>query len=64
MAVISQVKKVNEAVIEKIAAEIVESFKLEPLEGVSPEAESVEFDTPEFDGAFGDGADAKGDGVV
>ena len=46
-----------------IAKEIVSSFKLEPLNEV-PEEDPVEFDIPGFDGTFGDGADAKGDGVV
>lgn len=49
--------------IEEIANKIVESFKLEPLE-YDPEVESVEFDTPGIEGSFGDGADAKGDGIV
>lgn len=45
------------------ANEIVSSFKLEPLDE-APEEDSVEFDVPGFDGDFGDGADAKGDGIV
>lgn len=47
----------------KLAQEIVSSFKLEPLNEV-PEEDPVEFDTPGIDGVFGDGADAKGDGIV
>ena len=46
-----------------LAQEIVSSFKLEPLEEV-PAEDPVEFTTPGFDGEFGDGTDAKGDGVV
>lgn len=45
------------------ADEIVSSFKLEPLEDV-PEEEPVEFDVSGIDGSFGDGTDAKGDGMV
>ena len=56
-------KALKESSNEKIANEIVSSFKLEPLDEV-PTEDPVEFTTPGFDGDFGDGADAKGDGVV
>ncbi|SMG31767.1 hypothetical protein [Fibrobacter sp. UWB13] len=45
------------------ADEIVSSFKLEPFDDV-PAEKPVEFTAPGFEGEFGDGADAKGDGVV
>ena len=48
---------------DKVATQIVSSFKLEPLNEV-PAEKPVEFDVPGFNGDFGDGADAKGDGVV
>ena len=48
---------------ENIVNEIVSSFKLEPLEDI-PVENPVEFTTPGFDGDFGDGTEAKGDGVV
>lgn len=46
-----------------LSAEIVSSFKLEPLDEVPAEA-PVEFTNPDFNGDFGDGTEAKGDGVV
>ena len=63
MATAKCVLKNSEDAIEEIANKIVESFKLEPLEE-DLEVESVEFDTPGIDCSFGDGIDAKGDGVV
>ena len=46
-----------------LAEEIVSTFKFEPLEDV-PEEAPTEFTTPGFNGSFGDGTEAKGDGVV
>ena len=46
-----------------VAEDIVSSFKLEPFDDV-PAEKPVEFTAPGFEGEFGDGADAKGDGVV
>ena len=56
-------KNIGPRPLYEYAKEIVSSFKLEPLEEVATE-DPVEFTTPGFDGDFGDGADAKGDGVV
>lgn len=56
-------KEVGSLLISKIADEIVSSFKLEPFDDV-PAEKPVEFTAPGFEGEFGDGADAKGDGVV
>lgn len=56
-------KNIGSRLLDDYAQEIVSSFKLEPLDEV-PTEDPVEFTTPGFDGDFGDGADAKGDGVV
>ncbi len=56
-------KEVGSLLISKIAEDIVSSFKLEPFDEVSAE-DPVEFTTPGFNGEFGDGTGAKGDGVV
>lgn len=56
-------KEVGSLLISKIAEDIVSSFKLEPFDEVSAE-DPVEFTTPGFNGEFGDGTEAKGDGVV
>lgn len=56
-------KNIGLRLLDDLAQEIVSSFKLEPLDEV-PTEDPVEFTTPGFDGDFGDGADAKGDGVV
>lgn len=48
---------------DNLAKEIVSSFKLEPLDEI-PEEPPVEFDVPGIGGSFGDGTDAKGDGIV
>lgn len=56
-------KNIGSRLLDDYAQEIVSSFKLEPLDEV-PTEDPVEFTTPGFDGDFGDGTDAKGDGVV
>lgn len=56
-------KEVGSHLISKVAEDIVSSFKLEPFDEVSAE-DPVEFTTPGFNGEFGDGTEAKGDGVV
>ena len=56
-------KKIDYGLTMEVANEIVSSFKLVPFDDV-PVEDPVEFTTPGFDGDFGDGADAKGDGVV
>ena len=56
-------KEVGSLLISKIAEDIVSSFKLKPFDEVSAE-DPVEFTTPGFNGEFGDGTEAKGDGVV
>lgn len=45
------------------AKDVVSSFKLDPLEDI-PEEAPTEFTTPGFNGEFGDGTEAKGDGIV
>lgn len=49
---------------ETIADTIVRDFKLEPLDDETSSVEPVDFDAPGFEGSFGDGTSAKGDGVV
>ena len=56
-------KKVGMNPLSDVAEDIVSSFKLEPFDEVSAE-DPVEFTTPGFNGEFGDGTGAKGDGVV
>ncbi len=56
-------KNIGSRLVSNYAQELVSSFKLEPLEE-GPVEDSVEFAVPGFDGSFGDGTDAKGDGMV
>lgn len=53
---------------EEISKKVVDAFKLEPLDEAPveqpPEVEPVDFDAPGFEGSFGDGTSAKGDGVI
>jgi len=56
-------KNIGSRLLCDYAKEIVSSFKLEPLDE-APIEDPVEFTAPGFDGDFGDGANAKGDGVV
>ena len=56
-------KNIGSRLLCDFAKEIVSSFRLEPLDE-APTEDPVEFTAPGIDGDFGDGANAKGDGVV
>lgn len=60
-------KEIDSRLLSNVAEDIVSSFKLEPFDKAPvdvPTEKPVDFTVPGFDGEFGDGADAKGDGVV